>query len=166
MTRWGRNTQLYEYFIKLRSIFTLFSPYFIVEHNGIYNFEIKVVFKFHRRHKSKGFKSGEGVCHAVGPPRPIYCSRSALLNYSRTARRSCGGAPFWMNHKRILVCRSTPCRFSRVFSFILCTLYIYITYVCVFVYVLSFLSYKVLEGISKEAQQRISIASNAVNLLK
>jgi hypothetical protein len=69
--------------------------------------------------------SGEGVCHAVCPPRPICCSRSAFFNISRTARRSCGGTPFWMSHKLILIGRSTSCRFSRACSFILCTLYIY-----------------------------------------
>jgi hypothetical protein len=42
--------------------------------------------------KSKGFKSAGQASYAVGPPRPIYCPRNALLKNSRTVRRKYGAS--------------------------------------------------------------------------
>ena len=55
-----------------------------------------------QRIKPKRFKSGEGAGHAVGATCLIRYSGKTLLANSRTARRKCGGAPSWMNHKWIL----------------------------------------------------------------
>jgi len=59
-----------------------------------------------------GFKSGQWAGEAVGPSCPIHCARNTLFKNSRTSRRKCGGAPSGMNHKWILVCRSTSCNSS------------------------------------------------------
>ena len=63
----------------------------------------------HLRQKYKGFKSGDRAVHAVGPPSNIQCFVNTLFKNSRTARRKCFGAPCYMNHKWIIVCRSASC---------------------------------------------------------
>ena len=66
----------------------------------------------HLRRNYKGFNWGERAGHAVGPPRPVQCSVNTLFKSSRTARRKRGGAPCYMNHIWIIVCRSTSCNSS------------------------------------------------------
>jgi hypothetical protein len=63
--------------------------------------------------KPKRFKSGEGAGHAVGATCLFRYSGKTLLTNSRTARRKCGGAPSWMNHKRILAWILPSCGSSR-----------------------------------------------------
>jgi hypothetical protein len=53
-------------------------------------------FKFSRRYKSRGFKSGERGGHAVGPPLHIHRSWYVLLRTSRTKRLKYAGAPSCM----------------------------------------------------------------------
>jgi hypothetical protein len=50
----------------------------------------------------RGFKSGEGGSHAVGPPLPIHRPRQVLLGTSRTARLKCVEAPSCMHLTRAL----------------------------------------------------------------
>jgi hypothetical protein len=62
-----------------------------------------------RDKKPKGFKSQEKAGRTVGPPRPVLCSGHMFKN-SRNAGRKCVEASSSMNHKCILVCRSTSCK--------------------------------------------------------
>jgi len=66
----------------------------------------------HLRQKYNGFKPGEPAGGAVGLPRRVQCSGNTLLKNSLTARKKRGGAPWYMNHKWIIVCSSTSCNSS------------------------------------------------------